>query len=122
MTDRPERRRPPTRGVLIAGGGTAGHVVPGVSIGEALVDSGWPRDMIHFVGSRRGVENELVPAAGFGLTALPGRGLNERRISLANLAAAIALAWGVVRGIVLGSGGCPMRRCGCASVAGPRWW
>lgn len=101
MNPRPALRRPARHGVMIAGGGTAGHVVPGLAIAEALVESGWPRESVHFVGSRRGIETEMVPAAGFGLTALPGRGLNERRFSVANVLATIALGWGIARGVAL---------------------
>ncbi len=71
-------------GVMIVGGGTAGHVLPGVAIGRELVDRGHPIDTIRFVGSERGVDRELVPAAGFDLTVLPGRGI-QRRLTAENL-------------------------------------
>lgn len=77
---------------LIAGGGTAGHVGPALAVARALVDRGHGADTIHFVGSRRGMEAKMVPEAGFGLTLLPGRGLNERKLNLENLLAAGALA------------------------------
>lgn len=67
----------PTR-VLIAGGGTAGHLVPGLALADALVARGTDPAAIHFVGSDRGVEAEMVPAAGFTLDQLPGRGLPRR--------------------------------------------
>ncbi|MGH9187461.1 MAG: undecaprenyldiphospho-muramoylpentapeptide beta-N-acetylglucosaminyltransferase [Acidimicrobiales bacterium] len=79
---------------VIAGGGTAGHVLPAVAIGRALVERGHPQSAIHFVGSSRGIEADLVPEAGFPLTLLPGRGI-QRRLTLANIAA----AWGLVRGL-----------------------
>ena len=66
---------------LIAGGGTAGHVQPAVAIARALVDRGHPPASIELVGGERGIETRLVPAAGFELTTLPGRGF-ERRLSL----------------------------------------
>lgn len=67
--------------MLITGGGTAGHVLPGIAIANKLRDRGYAADDIHFVGSDRGVEQRLVPAAGFPLTVLPGRGI-QRRISV----------------------------------------
>jgi len=79
---------------IIAGGGTAGHLLPGLAAAEALVDGGRDRGEIHFVGSDRGVEATIVPAAGFTLDELPGRGI-QRRITLANIGA----AWGLVRGL-----------------------
>ena len=92
------RPRLPKGAVLIAGGGTAGHLVPGLAVAHALVEQGWPAHLVHFVGSERGVETRLVPEAGFALTALPGRGINERRLNLAN----VKNAFDLVRGIVLG--------------------
>jgi UDP-N-acetylglucosamine--N-acetylmuramyl-(pentapeptide) pyrophosphoryl-undecaprenol N-acetylglucosamine transferase len=77
---------------VIAGGGTAGHVSPGLAIARALVDAGHPQSTIHYVGSERGIEARLVPAAGFPLTLLPGRGI-QRRLTTDNVAA----AWGLVR-------------------------
>jgi UDP-N-acetylglucosamine--N-acetylmuramyl-(pentapeptide) pyrophosphoryl-undecaprenol N-acetylglucosamine transferase len=82
---------------IVAGGGTGGHVTPALAVAQALVARGHPPDTIHFVGSRRGVEQRMVPAAGFSLTALPGRGI-ERRLSWRALAAAAALVAGVVAG------------------------
>jgi len=85
---------------IIAGGGTAGHVLPAIAIGRALVERGHPADTIHFVGSRRGIEGRLVPEAGFAVTLLPGRGL-ARRLTVDNVGAAAGLAAAVLRAIVL---------------------
>ena len=63
---------------IIAGGGTAGHVVPGLALGRALVARGHPASSIHYVGSERGLEADMVPQAGFGLTVLPGRGFARK--------------------------------------------
>lgn len=68
----------PSTRVLVAGGGTAGHLVPGLALAAALVTRGCDPAAIHFVGSDRGVEAEMVPAAGFTLDELPGRGLPRR--------------------------------------------
>lgn len=75
---------------LIVGGGTAGHVLPGIAIGRELTKRGHEPDSIHFVGSERGVEKRLVPDAGFGLTLLPGRGI-QRRLTTENLGAIVGL-------------------------------
>jgi UDP-N-acetylglucosamine--N-acetylmuramyl-(pentapeptide) pyrophosphoryl-undecaprenol N-acetylglucosamine transferase len=50
---------------VIAGGGTAGHVLPAIAIAEALVDAGHAQDTIHYFGARRGIETRLVPPTGF---------------------------------------------------------
>jgi UDP-N-acetylglucosamine--N-acetylmuramyl-(pentapeptide) pyrophosphoryl-undecaprenol N-acetylglucosamine transferase len=95
-----------TRGTyaIIAGGGTAGHVLPGVAIGLALVARGHAPSSIHFVGSDRGIERRLVPEAGFPLTVLPGRGIQRRlslRASLDNVVAVTGLLRACGRALAL---------------------
>ena len=51
--------------VLIAGGGTGGHVVPALAIGRELRDHHGAD--VRFVGTARGIETKLVPEAGFPL-------------------------------------------------------
>ncbi len=86
--------------VLVAGGGTAGHVLPGLAVATALVERGHSPSTIHFVGSERGLERTLVPDAGFDLTLLPGRGI-QRRLTFENVAAVWGLMRAVVKGIAL---------------------
>ena len=86
---------PTTAWAVIAGGGTAGHTLPGIAIARALVALGHDPATIHFVGSERGSEARLVPAAGFAVTLLPGRGI-QRRLTLANVGA----VWGLLRALV----------------------
>lgn len=85
---------------IVAGGGTAGHLLPGLSVARALVDLGHPATTIHFVGAARGPEADLVPAAGFTVDVLPGRGI-QRRLTLANVGAVLDLVRAVGRGIGL---------------------
>jgi undecaprenyldiphospho-muramoylpentapeptide beta-N-acetylglucosaminyltransferase len=85
---------------VIAGGGTAGHVIPGIAIGQALVARGHPAESILFVGSRRGIERRLVPDAGFTVTLLPGRGI-ARRLTLDNVGAVAGLLAAVVKAVLL---------------------
>jgi UDP-N-acetylglucosamine--N-acetylmuramyl-(pentapeptide) pyrophosphoryl-undecaprenol N-acetylglucosamine transferase len=85
---------------VIAGGGTGGHVTPAIAIGRALVARGHPAGTIRFVGSRRGIEASLVPAAGFAVTLLPGRGI-QRRLTLDNVGAVAGLVVAAVRAFLL---------------------
>lgn len=111
---------------VIAGGGTAGHVLAGLSIARAIVARGAPLSAVHYVGSRRGAEDRLVGEAGFGLTTLPGRGI-QRRLTLANLGAAAGLARALARAlrlvrrrrpaVVVGLGGYASVACGLAAAA-----
>lgn len=85
---------------MIAGGGTAGHALPGLAVARALVEAGHRAASIHFVGSARGVEARLVPAAGFSVTVLPGRGI-QRKLALANVGAVIGLVGAFARALWL---------------------
>lgn len=85
---------------VIAGGGTAGHVIPALAIGHALVARGHPPETVHFVGSRRGIDRRLVGPAGFPLTLLPGRGL-ARRLTLDNLQSLAGFGVGLLQALVL---------------------
>ncbi|MBW2241444.1 MAG: undecaprenyldiphospho-muramoylpentapeptide beta-N-acetylglucosaminyltransferase [Deltaproteobacteria bacterium] len=62
---------------VIAGGGTGGHVTPALALGELLREAG---ESVLFVGSERGIENRLVPEAGFELIALDARPLIGRSL------------------------------------------
>lgn len=90
----------PTTWAIVAGGGTAGHLLPGLATARALVERGHAAPTIHFVGSDRGVEARLVTGAGFTLDQLPGRGL-QRRFTLANLGAALGLLRATATGIAI---------------------
>jgi undecaprenyldiphospho-muramoylpentapeptide beta-N-acetylglucosaminyltransferase len=85
---------------VIAGGGTAGHVVPAVAIARALVERGHDPSSIHFVGSKRGIEATMVPAAGFDLTLLPGRGI-ARRLTWDNIGAVFGLMAALLQAVRL---------------------
>lgn len=63
--------------VLIAGGGTGGHLFPGIAVAQELRR----RDAmgrILFVGTARGIETRAVPKAGFELALLPVSALRGR--------------------------------------------
>jgi len=51
--------------VIIAGGGTGGHIIPALAIANQLKKS-YEAEVL-FIGTARGIENRLVPAAGFPL-------------------------------------------------------
>ena len=60
--------------VVIAGGGTAGHVNPAIAIARALGD-----DEVVFFGTARGAESGLVPAAGYPLVEIEVGGFDRSR-------------------------------------------
>jgi UDP-N-acetylglucosamine--N-acetylmuramyl-(pentapeptide) pyrophosphoryl-undecaprenol N-acetylglucosamine transferase len=99
--------------VLFAGGGTGGHLYPGIALAHELVRLR-PRSSILFVGTTRGLEVRLVPREGFALETirvrgLVGRGLGRAAAALAALPLALAEAWSIVRrfrpDLIVGVGG-----------------
>jgi UDP-N-acetylglucosamine--N-acetylmuramyl-(pentapeptide) pyrophosphoryl-undecaprenol N-acetylglucosamine transferase len=59
----------PGRHVVVAGGGTGGHLFPGIALAETLAARGV---RVTFVGTAAGIEVRAVPAAGFTLRLIPG--------------------------------------------------
>ena len=64
---------------ILAGGGTGGHVIPAIAIAQEL-QRRYQAEVL-FIGTARGLENRLVPAAGFPLELVKVGALN--RVSLA---------------------------------------
>jgi UDP-N-acetylglucosamine--N-acetylmuramyl-(pentapeptide) pyrophosphoryl-undecaprenol N-acetylglucosamine transferase len=94
---------------VIAGGGTAGHVIPGVALARVLAGRG---HAVSFVGTELGLEARLVRESGFDFHAVPAQPF-VRRLSWQALRAplvslrSVAIARGFVRGVdaVIGMGG-----------------
>ena len=63
--------------LLIAAGGTGGHVYPGIAIAEEWMRLN-PGSVVTFVGTSRGVEVKAVPQAGFAFRAIDARGFPRR--------------------------------------------
>lgn len=74
MTPRPRPLR-----VVIAGGGTGGHVFPGIAIARELMDR-LPDTIVSFAGTARGIEARIVPREGFELDAIRSAGLKGKSV------------------------------------------
>ena len=62
--------------VLITGGGTGGHVFPGLAAADALQSLG---ARVHWLGTRSGMEARLVPAAGIPISYLRVSGIRGKQ-------------------------------------------
>jgi UDP-N-acetylglucosamine--N-acetylmuramyl-(pentapeptide) pyrophosphoryl-undecaprenol N-acetylglucosamine transferase len=62
--------------VLIAAGGTGGHIYPGLAVAQEVMRRN-AASVVRFVGTARGLENKLVPQAGFELSLIESSGLKN---------------------------------------------
>ncbi|MFN2454200.1 MAG: undecaprenyldiphospho-muramoylpentapeptide beta-N-acetylglucosaminyltransferase [Pyrinomonadaceae bacterium] len=62
--------------VLIAAGGTGGHIYPGIAVAKEIVRRDAASE-VRFVGTARGLETRLVPQAGFELSLIESAGLKN---------------------------------------------
>ena len=87
--------------LLIAGGGTGGHVFPAIAIAQEWLSRGAEREVV-LVGTERGLEMKLVPQAGLPLetlrvAGLKGKGGMTLAKNLAMLTLGVQDALGVLR-------------------------
>ena len=68
--------------VIVAAAGTAGHINPGLAIANKIKEKE-PNSEILFIGTPRGLENDLVPRAGYELKTIEAYGLSKQ-ISIEN--------------------------------------
>lgn len=67
---------------VIAAAGTGGHINPGIAIANKIREKE-PTSEIIFIGTDRGLENDLVPRAGYELKQIDAHGIN-RKLSIEN--------------------------------------
>lgn len=77
--------------VLIVAGGTGGHINPGIAIANMLKEEG---NKVIFVGTKNGLETDLVPKAGYKLLTIRASGM-KRGISFKNIKTFINLIHGI---------------------------
>lgn len=84
--------------IVVAAGGTAGHVLPAISFAKELEAIGIKKQHIKFIGSKTGIENKLVPQEGYSLVSINGRGIT-RKVSLDSLFSIFKLVIGIFEAI-----------------------
>jgi len=99
--------------VVIAGGGTGGHLYPGIAVARELL-SRRPDAAISFAGTARGLEARVIPREGFALDlirsgGLKGKSIADRARGASLLPASLIDAWRLVSArrpdLVIGVGG-----------------
>ena len=86
--------------IVILAGGTGGHVFPALAVAAELRERGFS---VHWVGTNRGLESRVVPAAGYplhtlGVQGIRGKGLLYRLQAVLLLLTAMLLpAWAVAQ-------------------------
>jgi UDP-N-acetylglucosamine--N-acetylmuramyl-(pentapeptide) pyrophosphoryl-undecaprenol N-acetylglucosamine transferase len=74
--------------ILIAGGGTGGHLYPGIAVARELI-ARVPDAQVTFVGTAAGIESRVIPREGFALDVIRSAGLKGK--SIGALARGVAL-------------------------------
>src|SRR3954470_10229605 len=99
--------------VVIAGGGTGGHLYPGIAVARELL-ARRPDATVSFAGTARGIEARVVPREGFALdlirsTGVKGKSLLDRARGAALVPVSLADGWRIVSArrpsLVIGVGG-----------------
>lgn len=85
------------RPVLIMAGGTGGHVFPALAVADELSSRGVP---VSWLGTRRGLEARVVPAAGYVLSSIRVSGLRGKGL-LRLLIAPFMLVFAVVQSVII---------------------
>ena len=62
--------------LLIAAGGTGGHIYPGIAVANEIM-ARHPESEIMFVGTARGLEKRIIPENGFSLALIHSSGLKN---------------------------------------------
>src|SRR6187431_2224890 len=79
MTD-PSAARQTRVNVVVAGGGTGGHLYPGIAVAREILRR-VPDARVTFAGTARGLESRVVPREGFELDLIRSAGLKGKSIA-----------------------------------------
>jgi UDP-N-acetylglucosamine--N-acetylmuramyl-(pentapeptide) pyrophosphoryl-undecaprenol N-acetylglucosamine transferase len=89
-----------TTKIFISGGGTGGHIFPGIAIAHWLKKQEAQVEVV-FIGSRLGLEKQIIPNAGYSLKLVSCAQMNDVRSPLKKLWAILQLGFGVLQSLVL---------------------
>ncbi|MGI6413857.1 MAG: undecaprenyldiphospho-muramoylpentapeptide beta-N-acetylglucosaminyltransferase [Syntrophomonadaceae bacterium] len=99
--------------VVLTGGGTGGHIYPALAIGHGIKQVN-PEAKILYIGSKNGMESQIVPRAGFNFKAIDISGINRSSMLKASRAlirfpSSVFQSWNLLKSfqpdVVVGTGG-----------------
>lgn len=99
--------------MVIAGGGTGGHIFPGLAVAEALMQR-MPQSEVMFIGTEHGLEARVIPREGYPISfiraeGVVGRSPLKKALALMHMGASVFTARDILRhvrpDIVIGTGG-----------------
>ncbi|MEN2995125.1 MAG: undecaprenyldiphospho-muramoylpentapeptide beta-N-acetylglucosaminyltransferase [Thermodesulfovibrio sp.] len=99
--------------VIIAGGGTGGHLFPGIALAETLIEK-YPDAKVVFIGTQKGIEAKVIPKTGYELIFISvqgfvGKSLIEKAEAIKSLLKSIFESKNIIKSfspdIVFGVGG-----------------
>jgi UDP-N-acetylglucosamine--N-acetylmuramyl-(pentapeptide) pyrophosphoryl-undecaprenol N-acetylglucosamine transferase len=82
--------------IIIAGGGSGGHVYPAISIAEAILKKDAQAEIL-FVGTPQGMETRIVPKAGYNLKLIQSGKLNMQGQVFAKLKTLVKIPFGILQ-------------------------
>ncbi|MBN2718610.1 MAG: undecaprenyldiphospho-muramoylpentapeptide beta-N-acetylglucosaminyltransferase [Deltaproteobacteria bacterium] len=97
--------------VVVAGGGTGGHIIPAIAVADEVVKLG---GTVRFVGTAGRIEERLVPKAGYGIDfikvkPLAGGGVGKQMIGLLSAPVSVMTSMSLLKklapNVVIGVGG-----------------
>src|SRR3989304_10635140 len=99
--------------VIIAGGGTGGHLYPGIAVAEEIYRQE-PDSAVLFVGTKTGIESRILPKEGYRLEMIPAGGIVNKNM-ISKLTSLMKITGGLIKSffvlrrfkpdIVIGVGG-----------------
>lgn len=81
--------------ILIAGGGTGGHIYPGIAVAEEIFRQEAGSEVL-FVGTKQGMETKIIPIAGYRLETIPAGGIIKKNL-LSKMTSGIKMIGGFIK-------------------------
>ena len=85
--------------IIIAGGGTGGHLFPGVAVAEELLKRD-KKNSVLFVGTRKGLEAKTLPDMGFQLQTIDIEGIKGKGITK-SISASLKIPWSMFQSFMI---------------------